>query len=841
MATLPEQPTPLVAPHNTRPLFGGYALIAVALAWLAGIALRSVGPLGAMSPVCWLLVFLLALVAALALSRRLTPSADGRRRAALVAAILLCALALGAARTAWSDPANDPRAISYLPTNTSLKLRGDVTAEPDIRGGLRNLVVDMSAASRDSGHTWQPATGRASVTIYGPDDWFAPAYGDTLVLSGTLNPARQGAPAGVQVEMRGALATILARGGGNPLLAALFDLRLRLAEAIQRTLPEPEAALLIGILLGFKTPVLRTRLPLFTATGTIHLVVPAGLKVALLAELARRALRPLGPWPRLGGSLAVVALYAALGGGGPAALRAAIMGALLVLSGSLGRRYNIFTSLSLAAILITASEPLLIYDAGFQLTMLATLGIPLLTPLLQRALLIALGRIGHGIGESIAESLAVTMAAQIATLPIMALTFGEVSLIAPIANLLTVPLLAPLLILGGLLAACGAIGASGVALLSGIALALSWVVWPMLWYASTAIALCAALPGAALMVVGIPLVVAWGYYLLLIVGGWRLAPVLRRWSTTVHEQHGHIRTRVSRGAIVALLAVALLGAGGAAAPTLAAGNTAHLDFLDVGPGGAATLLRLPSGINVLIDGGPNGPALVSSLAGHLPFWQRTLDLAVLTDHRAGAIRGLDETATHFSVTRAVDAGMAHPTREYLAWRDAMTHAGATYTQVRQGDILWLNASSTLTVLAPPRTLYPPQSSSTNASNDLILRLDTPGMRALLLGAADVYALDALAGSGEQLSADIVALALVPGESLDVSGALGDVLRLAHPRLVVICDAPVAPDSVAARRRVHGALWTSDNDAAHALRALVYRTSEAGTISLSGDSGGWHLG
>ena len=538
-----------------------------------------------------------------------------------------------------------------------------------------------------------------------------------------------------------------------------------------------------------------------------------------------------------------MALYAALGGGGPAALRAAIMGALLVLAGSLGHRYNIFTALSVAALLITASEPLLIYDAGFQLTMLATLGIPLLTPPLQRAIFIVLGKIGRGIGEGIAESLAVTMAAQIATLPVMALTFGEVSLIAPIANLLTVPLLAPLLILGSLLAACGA---SGVTLLGGIALALSWIAWPLLWYANTIIALCANLPGAALAVAGIPLVVAWGYYLVMIIGGWRLAPILRRWSAGTHELRSHIRARVSRGAIiallaVALLAVALLGAGGAAAPVLAAGKTAHLDFLDVGPGGAASLLRLPSGVTILIDGGPNGPALVSVLAGHLPFWQRTLDLAVLTDHRAGAIRGMDEVATHFSVTRAVDAGALHPTREYLAWRDAMTHAGAAYTQVRQGDIMRLDDTSTLTVLAPPQALYPSQSGAASASNDLILRLDTPGLRALLLGAADVYALDALAGSGEQLDADVVALALVPGEPLDVNGALGDVLRLAHPRLVVICDAPVAPDSVAARRHVHGTLWTSDNDAATALGALVCRTSEAGTISLSGDAGGWHLG
>src|SRR6185437_11562515 len=176
----------------------------------------------------------------------------------------------------------------------------------------------------------------------------------------------------------------------------------------------------------------------------------------------------------------------------------------------------------------------------------------------------------------------------------------------------------------------------------------------------------------------LPLVVAWGYYLLLALCGWRLAPLLRRWTAALNTQRTH--SRISRSAVVTLLVIALLGAGGSAAPTLASGGVARLDFLDVGPGGAATLLRLPSGVTALLDGGPDGPALEGALAGRLPFWQHTLDLAVVTDHRAGAMRGLDDAATHFTITRAVDAGALHPTREYLAWRDAMTHAGAAYAQ-----------------------------------------------------------------------------------------------------------------------------------------------------------------
>ena len=91
------------------------------------------------------------------------------------------------------------------------------------------------------------------------------------------------------------------------------------------------------------------------------------------------------------------------------------------------------------------------------------------------------------------------------------------------------------------------------------------------------------------------------------------------------------------------------------------------------------------------------------------------------------------------------------------------------------------------------------------------------------------------------AADVVELALVPGETLDLSGALGDVLFKAHPRLVVICDAPIAPDSATARKRVHGENWTSDADAATALGALVYRTSDGRHHQSERRRGGWHLG
>ena len=838
------------------PLFGGYIFVACVAAWLGGVALEPLPPFHAIAPAFWLAlagVFVaVALVGQLATRRIIRAARPGWRMLVLVGALGLW-FALGAGRGALESGAG-ANSVARFADGREVSVRGAVAAEPDLRAGYRFLTVSVTQVSLDGGRNWLTSSGRVEASVYGPDDWFAPAYGDTLSLTGRLLPPGQGYTGpGIVARVIGARATVQQRGGGNSLLAALFQLRMRLALAIQRALPEPEASLLIGILLGLKTPALRARLGLFTATGTIHLVVPAGLKVSTLAALATYGVRRLGVWPRTLAALLAVGAYAAVGGGGPAAVRAAIMGALLAFSGAFARGYNVYTALALAVLVMSALDPLVIYDAGFQLTTLATFGLPLLVPPIQRRLASAFAWLPAG--YSISELLAVTLAAQIATLPILALTFHQLSLIAPIANLLTVPLLAPLLLLGVPLALCGAVGTpvGGFA-----AMVIGWVAWPLLWFVNRVIALCAALPQASLSVTGLPAVAAWVYYAALVGALWWLrSPATARWlaarrggasvpgsGAPVQAPQGRSgagHSQLSRGLLAATVALALLGATGAVAPALARGGSARVTFLSVGSGGEATLIQLPSGFTALVDGGPNGPTLEAELAGRIPFWRRSLDLAVLTDPRAGDARGLEDAAAHFNVALGLDAGMAHPTTEYLAWLDALARSGARHNVSRQDETLTVAPDTTLRVLSPPQSLFPTGEGTSAASNDLVLRMHTPGLRLLMLGSADNYALDALAYSGEPLDADVVEVALPEDVPLSLDGSLGDVLRLAHPSLIVICSTPETATSSAARTAIAGDPWATDTGAAQTLGATVLRTATAGSVTLSSGAGGWSVG
>ena len=430
------------------------------------------------------------------------------------------------------------------------------------------------------------------------------------------------------------------------------------------------------------------------------------------------------------------------------------------------------------------------------------------------------------------------MVAEIATLPVLALTFHQLSLVAPLANLFVVPLLAPLMVLGAALAGVAMLSAG--ALGAALSLALAWVTWPLLWYSDAAINACAALPAAALPVGDVPAILAPLYATALGLAVWRLWPRLGAFAATAATAAHRGHPRLSRGTLALLLAVAALGSCGAAVPTLAA-QPARIDFLAVGPGGEATLLRLPDGTAALINGGPDGPTLEAALGNKLPLWHRRLDLAVLTDPSGGDVHGLEDAATHFAISHIADAGMSHPSTDYIAWLDAARNAGAERTQIREGDVVTLAADTRLEVLAPPLDLYPPGEGDTTASDDLILRLVTPGLRLLYLGSADAYALDALAGAGEPLDADVVEVALVPGQALDLSSPLGQVLRMAHPRLVVIASAPVTPGSKTAQRTASLYPWDTDADAATALGAYIYRLDSAGSIELSGGASGWSLG
>jgi competence protein ComEC len=274
--------------------------------------------------------------------------------------------------------------------------------------------------------------------------------------------------------------------GGLSLAGAVAWAQIQLTEAVDREVAEPAAALLLGIAFGIHQPLAPdVRTPLQDA-GLIHIVVVSGLKVVLIIGVVS-ALGRVFEWSRrrtLLTAVPVVAAYVLISGAGPAAMRSALMAGAALLAAAGGRRTDPVPMLALVAALLLGLSPQLVDDPGFQLSFLGTAGILLLAAPMAARL--------PG-PRLLAEPFAVTVAAQLATLPVMAGTFGVVALGGPVANALVLPLLPVMIVTGG----AGAI-------LSALHPGLGWVLLQITGLGTWAITgvgrAVTAIPGAAIMV-----------------------------------------------------------------------------------------------------------------------------------------------------------------------------------------------------------------------------------------------------------------------------------------------------------------------------------------------------
>ncbi len=802
-----------------------WGLVIGAMAWLAGLALAAAVPLvAARWPVliAGLALFVVSagasLAAILGYARRYLPVPRALAWG-LLALWLAASFALGVARLTWANPAIDPANVSHL-IGSRVAVQGTVSGEPDPRAKGEYITIAVSSLSRGNGYA-HPATGTVEVYALGPASEFMPDYGDTVTVSGVLSPTPAHAPPGIDASLGAATVVVVQSGGGNPLWAALAHLRLSLAGAIAASMPAPEAALLIGILLGLKTPVLRERLALFTRTGTIHLVVTSGLKVTLVAGIVAALVRRLPRGAQMALSLTAITLYVTLSGAGPAALRAGIMGAILVLARALRRDYDVFSALALAALIMTAVTPAILWDVGFQLSAAGTLGIALWGPRFGAPLVRWLGRVRGG--ATLAEVLATTIAAQLATLPLVALNFGIVSLVAPVTNAILVPLLPLFLALGALVGTLGLIAAPLGAVAGAIA-------WPVARLADLVIEQSAALPWAALTVGGVP---AWvtPLWVAAVAGLARLWP--RRDPAAIDDERARrLPWQLRVGIALAVLLTLFAGSLGLARASAPAGALT-VTFLDV-PGGPATVIRLANGRTVLIDGGADGPSLVSALGSVLPFWQHTIDLILVTDVRAGHLAGLSTVLGSYRVAEVGDPGDLHPDTAYIAWYTNVRRVGIPRVQISAGRTIDLGGGAEIDVLSPALPL------STTApyqdQNAMILVLVTPGLRVLFAGDASDLALAGVMSQPAALHTDLVQVCQTPNEGILYATPLSDLLAVARPRLVVVTpSARSAP-----KAGTPDAAPTPDDPAALAGGITVARTWQSGQITIATEGSDWWL-
>ena len=778
-------------------------LILVAIAWIAGIVITHQLQL----PVSVLRALIAAGVAGVVATWRL----DRNR---LVAALALVA-ALGGWRYTLAQPPTDDRRLSYYNDAGDTSLRGFVSAEPSIRD--RYTQLEISALKIEHGDEWRPVRGRLVLDVPHYPEF---EYGDSLLVTGRLEtpPVLDDfsykeylASRGVHSLVRRAQVTVLSERRRWSFARWVYGQKKALRGVLESILPDPDAGLLSGILLGLSHTLPDYLWRAFRNAGLTHIIVISGFNISLVSQAAMLITRrSLHRWLALGISFCAIAFYAFFVGLSAPVLRAALMGCLFILGLLAGRRSHPLTSLAAASLLMTAWNPLTVWSVSFQLSFASTLALILIEPVLARgAYAWMTGAGGTGWASSwirgVREVFLATLAAQMATLPIIWYHFSQVSVVSLLANALVLPAQPPIMILGGIAAALGRLWLPAGRLAA-------WLVWPLLRYTIVITRSLGDLPLASVTVPSIGPGLVWAFYAVLcIVFLRRRRGRLRIGGRTLVAQPPLIKFGIpALGLVAVLTCVAVL--------SLPDGKL-HVYFLDVGQGDAI-LMRTPGGHTVLVDGGPDPLLLTSRLGQVLPFWQRRIDLVVATHADQDHLAGLIPVIERYDVAHVMESPFMGEGALSNHWHQVLASTGTDLILCHRGMQVTLGEDLTLHLLHPSADAVHIAETDDNR-NSIVLMAVAGRCRVLLTADIDVLAEQELLYLGQPLSASLLKVAHHGSES-STSTAFLDVV---DPQLAVIS---VGEDNSFGHPD-KGVL-----DRLEAVECQVFRTDLHGTVELITD-------
>lgn len=254
----------------------------------------------------------------------------------------------------------------------------------------------------------------------------------------------------------------------------LLDARSAFIKKLDQVFGEPHGSLLVGLLLGEQrfSEEWEER---FLQTGTTHIVAASGYNISVVLWIAMGFFASIGVKRQRAFAFLVAAVvgYIMLAGADAAVFRAGVMGIVLITANQTGRRTSMINVLLLtASIMLMINPRLLRDDVGFQLSMMSTIGLIYLSPIIEKRLKWLPKQL------VIRESVIATLAATFMSLPVILLQFGEFSLVSLFANVFVLPWI-PLAMATGAIATCmGLISVKIAAILS----APTWLsLTAMLW------------------------------------------------------------------------------------------------------------------------------------------------------------------------------------------------------------------------------------------------------------------------------------------------------------------------------------------------------------------------
>ena len=419
-------------------------------------------------------------------------------RSRITRTILYCAIAVvvGAGRVNVGFPVIDETHIASRAGGQATFV-GWVAAEPDAREDHTRLIVRVEA----------PYRGRVLVKT---DRYPVMPYGTPVEVTCELERpqsvirldsiAAPGAPLqndkfrydrylrrdNIYALCRNAeIRTRLAEPRGSRAISALLGVKHKMQQTIGENLPEPHASFLGGLLYGARSTIPAELQDAFKRTGTSHIIAISGYNITIVASIVMLALvtlfipRKKAFWL----AIAMVAGFVVMVGAQASVVRAGFMGVLALTAKQMGRLSRPLPLIMVAAAGMALVNPfVLLFDAGFQLSFLAVIGLMYLAPDLEPWF--------AWLPKKLGQVIAATLGAIVLTTPLMLYQFDRFSVVAPVVNTLIL-LAIPWIMLGGFAAV---VGTWVISLLGKVLFGLTWV---LLSYVIETVELFARLPFAS--------------------------------------------------------------------------------------------------------------------------------------------------------------------------------------------------------------------------------------------------------------------------------------------------------------------------------------------------------
>lgn len=362
-----------------------------------------------------------------------------------IISLFLVTFLVGFLRVSISPLYKDSALNSYA--NKSIQVEGIVVSEPDVRETNTKLTIEIQKITEEN----QVISVKEKILVTSP---IYPEfkYGDRLKLELKLEKPKNFDTGdgrvfdyvgylrarGIWYVARYGKLELMSHNEGNFVKSNLFKIKNTFKNSISSALPEPESSLLNGILLGAKQSLGEDLLKEFQRTGTSHIVVLSGYNIAIVSDSVMNVLSPFSKNISIGFGIVSVVLFTILSGGSASAVRASIMVIVALFAKRFNRDYKAGRALGFTVVFLLAPNPLLLaFDPSFQLSVLATIGLVFVTPIVSSHLKFITEKF------SLREIISGTIGAQVTTLPLLLYNTGIFSLVSLPVNILvlgTIPI-----------------------------------------------------------------------------------------------------------------------------------------------------------------------------------------------------------------------------------------------------------------------------------------------------------------------------------------------------------------------------------------------------------------